>query len=514
MFVRSVDSEPGTRQCRSSAWACCLPKLLCLLVCCSLGAIAQKTTTVAVNPAIVPQGRLKEDWWAKRHSALVQAAREHPETELLMIGDSITNDFDKAEPPDENFQPIWQQFYAPRHALNLGFSGDTTANVLWRLDHGEVDGLHPKVAVVMIGTNNTGVGNQSADQAEAGIDAVVGTIEQKLPATRVLLLGILPSAVSDDKTSRDRAIDNYLAACYSENPRVRYVDLSSLFYKNGVLNRAIYYDPRLSWHPGPLHPDTTGHRMMAEAIEPVLSEMMGDAPRLPLSSMTDVNTALIPVPGMELDCYDWLARHHAELGLARQLDPSVVLIGDSITHFWGGPAAIRENGPDAWAHIFGGRAVLNLGFGWDRTQNVLWRIRQGELDGLKPRWIVLEIGTNNLTGSPHARANTPEEIVEAIQEICRQLHQRSPQSRIVVMGIFPRGADPKNPLRAPIARTNALLAQAFQGNSEVRVLDIGAAFLEPDGTLPAATMPDGTHPSETGYRIWADALLDAGVAAN
>jgi lysophospholipase L1-like esterase len=145
---------------------------------------------------------------------------------------------------------------------------------------------------------------------------------------------------------------------------------------------------------------------------------------------------------------------------------------------------------------------------------VLWRIRQGEFDGLSPQWIVLEIGTNNLTASKHARENTPEEIAAAIAEICRQLQKRSPQSRIVLMGIFPRWANPKDPIRTSIAKTNALLAQEFQNDVNVRFLDIGARFLQPDGTLPTSIMPDGTHPSEAGYRIWTDALLEAGVGAN
>ena len=81
------------------------------------------------------------------------------------------------------------------------------------------------------------------------------------------------------------------------------------------------------------------------------------------------------------------------------------------------------------------------------------------------------------------------------------------------MGIFPRWVDPKGPIRASIARTNALLAQEFQNDVSVRFLDIGTRLLQPDGTLPASIMPDGTHPSEAGYRIWADALLQAGVAA-
>jgi lysophospholipase L1-like esterase len=395
--------------------------------------------------------------------------------------------------------------------LNLGFSGDTTANVLWRLGHGEVEGLHPKVVVLLIGTNNTGQ-NQTAEQTEAGIDAVIADLERRLPDTRILLLGILPSNISDSKTERDRAVNLYLATCYGEHPRVTYLDIGSVFYNNGAFNSSIFYDPRLPQHGKPLHPDTNGQRMMAEAIEPTLARLMGDAPQESLALMTDINTALIPVDKLEQDFYDWHARHHAELDLQKHLRPRVVLIGDSITHFWGGPPqSTRVNGPTAWQMVFGGMDVINLGFGWDRTQNVLWRLRQGEFEGVNPQWVVLAIGTNNLTATHHARANTPEEIVDGIAAICQVIHQRSPQSRIVLMAIFPRGPKPADPLRAPILRTNQLLAQRFGRDSSLTYLDIGQQFVAPDGSLSTFIMPDGTHPSDAGYRIWADALMKAGV---
>lgn len=88
----------------------------------------------------------------------------------------------KAKAPDEDFQPTWQTFYGSRGALNLGFSGDGTENVLWRLANGEVDGLQPKVALVLIGTNNTGHLGQTAEQTQLGIDAVVAAIEQSCRA--------------------------------------------------------------------------------------------------------------------------------------------------------------------------------------------------------------------------------------------------------------------------------------------------------------------------------------------
>ncbi len=473
--------------------------------------LGQQPSDSLTNPAIVPvEG--SAPWWATRHKAVLESIASHPDVQLLMIGDSITNNYDKPNPPDENFLPTWKEFYEPRKALNLGYSGDTTGHVLWRLSHGELSGLHPKVAVVLIGTNNTGWAHQTAEQTEAGIDAVVGMLEQRLPDTRILLLGILPSALSDAKTEADRVVNRYLAACYSENPRVTYLDIGSIFFKNASLNSAIFYDPRLPQPGKPLHPDTTGQRMMAEAIEPTLARLMGDSPRVPLDSMIDINTALIPVGRLEMDSYDWYARHHAELELRKTLKPRVVVIGDSITHFWGGlPDGNHVNGPTAWRRLFGETPAMNLGFGWDRTQNVLWRLRQGEFEGLHPEWVVLAIGTNNLTGTPNARASTPQEVVDAIAAIRDEIHQRSPESRIVVMAIFPRGGPPDHVRRAPIEKTNRLLAQRFGTDRSVTYLDIGAQFLAADGTLPVALMPDGTHPSDAGYQLWADALINAGV---
>jgi lysophospholipase L1-like esterase len=486
---------------------------VCSFAVASVNPIFAQTPAVPTNPAVVPADRLSEPWWADRHKAVIEAVRIHTDTQLLLIGDSITNNYDKAEPPDENFQPTWRQFYEPRKALNLGFSGDTTGNVLWRLDHGEVDGLHPKVAVVLIGTNNTSPHrNQTAEQVETGIDAVIADLEERLPETKILLLGILPSDLSAEKSERDRVINQYLAICYGEHPRVTYLDIGSILRLNGALNPALFLDPRLPQPGRPLHPDTNGQRMMAEAIEPTLAKLMGDAPRVRLESMTDINTALIPVGRLEQDSYDFYARHHAELQLQKTATPQVVLIGDSITHYWGGPPAGSEvNGPMAWQRVFGVIPALNLGFGWDRTQNVLWRLRQGEFEGLQPKWVILMIGTNNLTGTSQARANTPAEVVEGVDAIYREVRRRSPHSHVVLMAILPRGAAANDPMREPILATNRLLAARFATEADLTFLDIGKALLAPEGSLPTAMMPDGTHPTDAGYKFWADALIKAGV---
>jgi len=249
--------------------------------------------TPEIAAAVTPTDRLEISWWAQRHNAIVDAVRAHTDAQLLLIGDSITQNYDKANPPDEDFLPIWKQFYEPRRALNLGFSGDTTANVLWRITHGEIDGLRPRVAIILIGTNNTGDAHQTAEQTEAGIDNIIAILSQRLPQTRLLLVGILPSDVSAEKTAADQAVNAYLAKTYGKNtgrnahlgvnqdPRVTFLDISSVFMTSpGVLNTAIFYDLRLPAHGKPLHPDTVGQRKMAEAIEPVLAKLMEDKLRV------------------------------------------------------------------------------------------------------------------------------------------------------------------------------------------------------------------------------------------
>ncbi len=249
-----------------------------LLVTASVPVLArQAPDTPALAPP--PTDRLNERWWADRHRAILATIAEHRDPAVVLIGDSIINNYDKAAPPDENFAPTWARYYAPRRALNLGFSGDTTANVLWRLQHGEVDGLHPKAVVVLIGTNDTAGAGRTAMQTEAGIDAVVGDLKRRLPDTKILLLGLLPSAITPAKSATDAAVNAYLAERYAADPRVAYRDIGAIFRRpDGTLDETLFYDPRLPQHGKPLHPDTKGQQMMAEAIKPTLANLLGEQP--------------------------------------------------------------------------------------------------------------------------------------------------------------------------------------------------------------------------------------------
>ena len=200
--------------------------------------------------------------------------------------------------------------------------------------------------------------------------------------------------------------------------------------------------------------------------------------------------------------YDWVSRHESILRLVRTRQPEVVFLGDSITHFWGGdPADAKARGAWVWEKYFGARKALNLGYGWDRTENVLWRVRHGEVEGISPKVVVLMIGTNN-TG-----VNTAAEIAAGIGGICEELHARLPRTSILLLGIFPRGAQP-NAGRDKLAEVNQLIA-GLDGKSNVTYLDIGLVFLEADGAILPEVMSDYLHPTELGYERWASAMEPA-----
>lgn len=217
------------------------------------------------------------------------------------------------------------------------------------------------------------------------------------------------------------------------------------------------------------------------------------------------NNAIIPSTKLENDFYEWYDRHETKLQEVKANHYDLVFIGDSITHFFAGHPGFADKGDAVWQEFYGSRAALNLGFGWDRTQNVLWRLQHGEFAGQTPRLVVLNIGTNNLTGTENARSNTPAEIAEGIAAICRTIWEKSPRTHILLMGIFPRGAA-NDPLRTVLKELNALLAAYAAQDDRLDFLDIGQRFLDERGEFRPGMMPDQCHPSAAAYRIWADAI--------
>jgi len=217
-----------------------------------------------------------------------------------------------------------------------------------------------------------------------------------------------------------------------------------------------------------------------------------------------INSAVVPQGRLEKDSYDWDQRHAEILASKDKINPELVFIGDSITHFWA-DATHGNRGTDALKDLCAGRAMLNLGFGWDRTQNVLYRLDHGELDGLMPKFVVIHIGTNNLAGTKNARENTPAEIAEAITLIVDRVQAKCPGAQVILMAVFPRGEKPTDPKRAKIAAINEGIAK-LAGKSRFTYLDITSKLTNPDGTISKDVMGDYLHPTSKGYAIWAEAL--------
>ena len=207
------------------------------------------------------------------------------------------------------------------------------------------------------------------------------------------------------------------------------------------------------------------------------------------------NTAIVPVPRDA----NWVRRHEGFVTEAKKGGIDLLFMGDSITDGW------RGRGSNVWKQFYAPRRAANFGIGGDRTEHVLWRMDNGELDGIKPKVVVLMIGTNNTGKEKDDRLhNTIPQIIEGVTAVVNDIRTKLPDSKILLLAIFPRGKT-DDFQRGEVAVINTALAKLDDGKT-VKFLDIGPKFLEADGTLPRSIMPDLLHPNQKGYQIWADAM--------
>ncbi|WP_339899089.1 GDSL-type esterase/lipase family protein [uncultured Gilvimarinus sp.] len=192
----------------------------------------------------------------------------------------------------------------------------------------------------------------------------------------------------------------------------------------------------------------------------------------------------------------WIPRHEQKLKIASESDPQLVFIGDSITQGW------EESGKPVYQQAFAEWPSLNLGFSGDRTENVLWRLQHGEVADIDPQLIVLMIGTNN-TGH---RQDEPVAIARGVEQILTELKRRLPDSKILMLAIFPRGATADDYARRNNTLANARLRN-FADGEQVFFTDLNSVFLGKDGNLSEEIMPDLLHPNEYGYQLWANELV-------
>lgn len=209
----------------------------------------------------IPDSKMAEPWWAERHAAKKAAMAKSPDVDVLLLGDSITHSW-------ENHQATWDEVLAGRTNFNLGFSGDRTENVLWRLQDGAVEGLNPRVVMLMIGTNNTGHRMDPPADIAAGIEAIVNDLKERLPKSKILLLGIFPRGQADDAKERVNNIAvNDLIKSIGDDEQVHFIDIGSRFFsENGELTNGVSGDF--------LHLTGDGYRIWAESVKPKLDELL------------------------------------------------------------------------------------------------------------------------------------------------------------------------------------------------------------------------------------------------
>ncbi|WP_202423533.1 GDSL-type esterase/lipase family protein [Duganella margarita] len=221
--------------------------------------------TVSVTPEKLNES-WSISWWTARHEKkLAEAKQVGKSAQVVFIGDSITEGWEKSG------VPVWDRYYKPLNGIALGFGGDRTENVLWRLQHGEVDGLAPKVAVLMFGTNNTGHRQEDPKTTALGIKRNIEELQQRLPDTKILLLAIFPRGEKPDDNLRqlnDKV--NAVIAGYADNQKVFFLDIGKAFLQaDGTLSRDIM--------PDLLHPNEKGYEIWAKAMAPTLQQLLPGA---------------------------------------------------------------------------------------------------------------------------------------------------------------------------------------------------------------------------------------------
>lgn len=191
----------------------------------------------------------------------------------------------------------------------------------------------------------------------------------------------------------------------------------------------------------------------------------------------------------------WKQRHAGHLAVTKKGGVGVAFLGDSITEGW------REAGAAVWKERYAPLGAANYGIGGDTTREVLYRLDAGILDGIRPKAVVVMIGTNNfgLVG------DAPADVAKGVGAVVGSVRKNAPGAKVLLLGIFPRDKAAGTAFRKAIARANEGIAEHADGAAVV-YRDVGKSFLAADGTLPADVMPDALHLSAKGYGLWADAI--------
>ena len=444
----------------------------------------------------------KPDCWQMKRHAEKMGVVTNGGAKVVFIGDSITHNWESSG------KVQWSRYFAngKYKALNLGTSADRTEHVLWRItEGGELDGYEAKVILLMIGTNNTG---HFPFDKEPPVDTVLGVAEilkviaEKQPNARTILTSIFPRGenANDALRLRNDVVNKELAK-YADGKRVIWCDFSDKFLDaNGRLSRELF--------PDLLHPNGLGYEIWASAVIPLIDKVLSASPGECIPSVWpssprgySYGTPCAATPQSGFPGLMWWGKGRPiekrnEIVDNGDVEYDVVMVGDSITHRWE-----REGGEgrELFAELKKTYRILNLGYGGDQTSHLLWRMKYGELEGYKAKLFQVMIGTNNRDGAPGETAAGVKRVLELIRE-------KHPESKIVLLPIFPRGATADDARRVFNEKVNAVI-KGYADGKTVLWLDFNEKFFNAEGKLTKEVMNDLLHPNERGYQIWLDAVL-------
>lgn len=359
-----------------------------------------------------------------------------------------------------------------RPFVNLGFSGNGRLETELLQLMTEVEA---KLYVLDCLPNLTS-GYVSVNELKKRIASAIHLLQTNKPGTPILLTdhsGYTEEGISDIRKKEYQEVNSALKGTFDS--------LVAKGVKNIYRLSKEEINQDIETMVDGVHPNDIGMMRYADAYEKkirvILEETVGEiSTTIPVTQRRDANT------------YDWETKHNEVMQYNKMHTPQLVFVGNSITHFWGGqPTAPRVNGKESWAKYFGNKEAVNMGFGWDRIENVLWRVQHGELDGISPKQIVLMIGTNNL------QYNTDDEIVKGLQFLIKAIQLKQPKSDILIMGILPR-----KDLEERVSVLNKEIAKISTA-MRVRFADAGKLFLNKEKKIEKSLFSDGLHPNALGY---------------
>ena len=449
----------------------------------------------------------KPDCWQQKRHAEKMGEVAKGGAKVVFIGDSITHFW------ESKGKEQWKKYFSEgdMKMLNLGTSGDRTEHVLWRLDNGELDGYEAKCVLLMIGTNNSGHFKNFSDEPPMdtilGIREIVKKIRAKQPKAVVVLTAIFPRGANANDPYRLRNdVVNREIRRFCDGKTVFWCDFSDrLLDKNGDTKWVM---------PDRLHPGAQGYEIWYQEVKPYIAYALSDGVNPPpknrysrtKTAFDKANAALraTEIPATRIEGLtpknpkrgDWWTNRMFQKRnqiAASKGEIDLVFFGDSITHNW------ERSGNNWLKKLSETYSILDIGYGGDRTQHLVWRGLNGELDGYRAKCIMLMIGTNN------ARADKPENVVKGIRRILDIIAAKQPQAKTILLPIFPRGEGPENPLRKNNEQVNAVI-KGFADGQKVIWCDFNAKYLDAKGDTKWI-MGDRLHPGDAGYKIWTEAVL-------